>query len=151
MNYWQFNRTMLARLLAWNLLNVFIGSKLRQHDDQPTRGIGTQAAGWGLINIGIVAFGFITTRKKQKKLEDPFDPELMQKETNSLYRLLWINNRLNLVYIATGAWLAITKGADNPTMRGNGIGVMIQGLLLFIHDTIHARKLKSERRTQHES
>lgn len=146
MNYWKFNRTMLKRLLAWNLLNVFIGTKLSKSDDQPARGIGTQAAGWGLINIGIVALGIITTRRKQKKLEDPFDPVLMQKETNSLYRLLWINNRLNLFYIATGAWLAASKGADDPKMRGNGIGVMIQGFLLFVHDTIHAKKLKAERK-----
>ncbi len=145
MNYWKFNRAMLFRLRMWNIINLIVGAKLSRNENKLVKGIGTQAAGWAFINLCIVAFGLVTTHRKKQSLEDPLDPELMQKEAKSLYRLLWINNRLNLVYMASGLWLALVKGKNSATMRGNGVGVMIQGLLLFMHDSTFASKLKALR------
>lgn len=144
MNYWEFNRLMLKRLMGWNIVNVATGIALARNEDPHIKGIGTQAFGWGAINLGIVLFGRLTTQRRIEKLEDPLDPALMADENRKLYRLLWINNRLNLLYMLFGGWLAATKGRDNAQMRGNGIGIVIQGALLFIHDTIHARKLKAK-------
>ncbi|NJL56964.1 hypothetical protein HC928_18785 [bacterium] len=143
-NYWRFNRGMLMRLLSWNVINIGLGTCLLRDDSTVIRNIGQQAIGWGAINVLLVAFGITTSDRRRRNLEDPFEPQLMQKESKNLYRLLWINNRLNLVYMGFGAWLAFARGKDNEKLWGTGLGIIIQGALLFIHDSIHARRLKND-------
>lgn len=130
------------RLLSWNVLNIGLGTRLLRDDSTVIKNIGQQAIGWGAINVMLVAFSLTSTDRRRRDLEDPFEPELMHKESKNLYRLLWINNRLNLVYMGFGAWLAFARGKDNEKLRGTGLGIIIQGALLFIHDSIHARHLK---------
>ncbi|MCC6615742.1 MAG: hypothetical protein IT320_19890 [Anaerolineae bacterium] len=58
------------------------------------------------------------------------------REGNNLRRLLWINAGLDILYMIGGWWT--TLRARKPWLRGVGLGVILQGLALFIFDLFHA-------------
>ncbi|GAB4336314.1 MAG: hypothetical protein Kow00117_18980 [Phototrophicales bacterium] len=139
MNIWQFNQQLTSRLLNINILNIELGRRLSRSETPFWRGIGTQAVGWGIINIAIALFGRIKTRRRLDKLDDPFDKAIMQKETHTLQRILAINAPLNIVYIF-GGWL-LTKRGQSEAIRSNGWGIMLQGLILLFFDSFHLKQV----------
>lgn len=141
MNIWEFNRVLSNRLLRNNLVNIWIGSRLRSSENQFLRGIGTQAVGWGVINIGIAIFGLVTTRRRLDELDDPFDTDVVRKETRNIRLALLINTPLNFLYMLGGLRLAQSAKDDDSFRRGNGWGIVLQGLLLFLHDYYHLRNV----------
>ncbi|PJF27320.1 MAG: hypothetical protein CUN53_04525 [Phototrophicales bacterium] len=60
-------------------------------------------------------------------------------QARSLRRLLWINAGLDVLYMIGGLWYALRAKA--PRGRGMGIGVIFQGLFLFIFDVLQAREV----------
>ena len=136
-NIWVFNRTLAVRLLRNNLLNIWVGNSLRKRNNAILRGIGTQAVGWGIINVAIAIYALVTTRRRLDEAENPFAPAIIERETRNIHRALLFNTPLNLLYILGGRWLARSANWNENYKRGNGWGIVIQGLLLFIHDYYH--------------
>ena len=141
MNIWEFNRTLAMRLLRNNVINVWIGNKLRQREGF-WRGVGVQAIGWGVINIAIGVFGIVTTRRRLDKADDPFDQQLVRKETRNIRLALLVNTPLNFLYMF-GGWKMARRNQDDAFKRGNGWGIILQGAMLFVHDFYHLLNIPS--------
>ncbi len=138
-NIWDFQRRMTGRLFTINLINFWLGRRLAQRGDF-LRGVGTQAVGWAVINIGIAVIGGEQARKKLDSLPDPNAVDVQQRESKNLRRILAINAPLNLVYMWGGLRLARRKNG-NTFLRGNGWGIVLQGFILLCFDTFHLRRV----------
>ncbi|MFW5748265.1 MAG: DUF6992 family protein [Chloroflexota bacterium] len=136
---WQFSRVLSSRLMNINLFNIWLGRRLIRQGEF-WRGVGTQAVGWGVINIAIAAFGLLNTRSKLDKLDDVNDPEAAIEQTRGLRRALRINAPLNLLYMWGGYRLAARSG-ENTYRRGTGWGIVLQGFILLCFDTFHLSKV----------
>lgn len=136
MNIWQFNEQVTRRLMTWNAVNLVCGLALANSRDAERRGIGTQAAGWAVINVAIAIIGGRATRQRAQKA-DALKPETLTREARNLRRLLWLNAGLDVGYMLGGWWYARREG-KRPFRRGMGTGIIIQGLLLFIFDVTQA-------------
>ncbi len=138
MNIWHFSEQVSNRLLRWNLFNIVIGLLLLPRRAF-WRGLGSQALGWGLINSTIAVVGNEATRQRRLKLDDAHTAPRLDKEARNLRAILWINTALDVLYMI-GGWLMFRSAKrQDAVKRGAGIGIMIQGGLLFIFDLIHAR------------
>ncbi len=145
MSIWQFNSLLSNRLRNWNLLNMLVGGALLLA--KPFwRGFGSQNIGWGVINLAIAFFGNYFTQQRYEKLDDPLQSAIQAKEARNLRRILWINTGLDVLYMLGGYRLVQTRGAQDERWRGMGWGIILQGVLLFVFDLIHARAVP-----QHES
>ncbi|MDZ4763294.1 MAG: hypothetical protein SGI73_01995 [Chloroflexota bacterium] len=132
MNIWQFSSLVSQRLLSWNIINLLVGVALVRRG---RRGVGSQFAGWALINIAIALFGDRATQARAQK-PDAISPLIREGQATNLRRLLWINAGLDLLYMLGGALFAAR--AKTKQRRGMGIGIIIQGAFLFIFDVLHA-------------
>lgn len=139
MSIWQFNFILARRLLAWNIVNVLVGLVLSL-GSAFWRGFGSQAIGWGGINLGIALVGRYVTERRFAQHDDPFSAQTAQTEARNLRRLLWFNSGLDVLYILGGWRLARTRGQRESFWRGTGWGIVLQGALLLIFDVIHARQ-----------
>lgn len=137
---WAFNRRVSRSLLSWNVVNIAAGFVLSTKGTL-LRAIGSQSIGWGLINIGIAVFGQKAADQRKASLPDPDSPDVQARERRNLTRLLAINAGLDLLYIWGGLRLARRRGAGSRTV-GIGIGIMIQGLLLYVFDKSLLRDLE---------
>ncbi|MBK9122512.1 MAG: hypothetical protein IPM16_05235 [Chloroflexi bacterium] len=137
---WAFNRRVSRELLSWNIVNIAAGAVLSTKGVL-LRAIGSQSIGWGLINIGIAVFGQKAANRRRESLPDPDSPDVQARERRNLTRLLAINAGLDLLYIWGGFRLARRRGAG-PRTVGIGIGIMVQGLLLYLFDKSLLRDLE---------
>jgi hypothetical protein len=144
MTIWEFHRVVTGRLFRLNLINVLVGLSL-QRCGRFLGGIGTQAVGWGVINIAIALIGAALTRRRYRRIDDPYAASLLHKERRSLRRLLIINAGLDVLYMLGGYHLADKQGKTSESVRGHGWGIVIQGALLLIFDLIHAFALPDHR------
>lgn len=144
LDIWQFNHALSRRLLGINVVNVWLGRRLMRGQGF-WKGVGTQAVSWGVINIGIAVFGTLGTRRKLDSLDDPQDDAAMREQTRSLHRILRINAPLNLLYIL-GGYLWARRSKYDAYQRGNGWGVVLQGILLLIFDTFHLSRISKMKR-----
>lgn len=155
---WQEMKTILRRLVAINALNIASGVLLLLRPGKRAtffRSLGVQNIGWGAINIAIGLIGGQFSRRRAAK-PDAHEPETQGRETRNFRRLLLVNAGLDVLYVLGG--LTMTRRADQlaqetaarsaegladkaELLRGNGLGVMLQGGLLFVFDTIHAALL----------
>ncbi len=136
MNIWQFNALVTRRLFGWNVINFIVGLVLGRSSDTVQRGIGSQAVGWAVINFAIAIFGGRATQKRAVK-PDAMEAATLAKESRNLRRLLWLNAGLDVGYMLGGWWFA-NREVARPFRRGMGIGIVIQGALLFVFDVVHA-------------
>ena len=136
-NIWQFQQTLVRRLLAWSGVSIAAGLGL-QFGGPFWRGVGAQAISWGLIDAGIAWFGRRSAQRRQARLPDPPTPVQITQETRNLRRLLWVNTGLDVFYMLTGLALIRTRGKTDQTWRGHGWGIILQAAFLFLFDLIHA-------------
>jgi hypothetical protein len=145
-NIWQFYQSLSRRLFAINVINIVIGVVLRRRGPDFWRGVGTQAVGWGFINILIAIFGQIGTNRRQNKLENPDDPAIRRKEAKNIRRVLLINAGLDILYMLAGYRTAQSdRGQRDSSMRGMGWGIVFQGLLLFVFDLVQAAQVPKQK------
>ena len=129
---WKFSADVSDRLLAWNVFNIITGVILGRRGGF-LRGFASQNIGWGLINSGIALLGHRFNRRRMESLEDPADPSVQQAERRNLRLILAFNGLLDILYVFAGRRL--TRGAKLLSMRrGVGLGVVVQGALLFLFD-----------------
>lgn len=139
MNIWHFRKTLLNRLLTWNIVNIAGGLALQAQKRPAVRGIGVQAIAWGAINIGIALGGRLLASRREAH-PNAHSLRVLAEETRNLRRILWLNTWLDVLYMLGGALFARRSTSD--FRRGNGFGVMIQGALLLCFDLIHVLRLK---------
>ncbi len=139
MDSWQLQRTISHRLLILNVANIAAGIALLSRD-KLRRAIGTQAIAWGLINVSIALIGGLFNERRRATLPDPYRPEVMQRDAANLSRLLWFNTGLDVLYMIGGWVMARSKPGDD-SRRGSGLGVILQGALLFLFDLFHAQRI----------
>jgi uncharacterized membrane protein len=119
-----FTQTIARRLFLWGAIST-IGGVIAQFSRHPFWiGVGQQAIGWGIID-GLIAL--IAGRSASRSFSG-----------QTLRRILLINAGLDVLYMLGGYIFARTKGATDEKMRGQGWGIVLQGLFLFKFDLIHA-------------
>ncbi|MBZ0295239.1 MAG: hypothetical protein K8L99_21930 [Anaerolineae bacterium] len=74
-------------------------------------------------------------------MDNPYDAAVQQREAQNLRRILWLNAFLDVLYVTGGGWLARNRGQDKLFWRGIGRGIMLQGVMLFVFDVLHARQV----------
>lgn len=137
----QFQMMVGRRLMQWGGLSAGLGAVLMIWGSPWWRGVGSQFAGWGVIDALIGWFGLRSGRKKAAQ-PDAHTPEAQRKARANLRRVLAVNTGLDVLYIAGGVWLSKTKGKEDRFWRGAGLGIVIQGGFLFVFDLIHALLLR---------
>lgn len=137
MNIWEYQRTILQRLLQWSLFSLVAGV-LMLFGSRFWRAIGRQFIGWGIVNMGIVYVGRRMGEERRAALPDPRDAKTVREETDSLRRLLEVNAMLDVLYMAGGR-LLVRRGE-----WGTGVGIFIQGAFLFVFDLMHANEIPKE-------
>ncbi|UCF97314.1 MAG: alpha/beta fold hydrolase, partial [Spirochaetaceae bacterium] len=140
-NIWKFQTDLSRRLLIWALTSTLAGTVLLVLSGGFWEGFGIQAVAWGVIDGLIAAFGLWLSRKRRRSAADPNDPQLLETEGRKLRRTLFINTALDVLYIASGITLASILGRGNPTWRGHGWGIIVQGAFLFFFDLIHGQSV----------
>lgn len=138
-NIWQFQIMLSQRLLRWAGISIGLGLLMR-FGGSFWRGVGSQFAGWGLVNALIAFGGRVMAQERAAGYDNPGVPEVLNKESNSLQRLLWINAGLDVLYMLGGGWL-IRRDKGDGRRKGMGLGVIIQGAFLFVFDIVHALML----------
>jgi hypothetical protein len=125
-----FTNTIAQRLFLWGALSTS-GGVLLQFSRKPFWiGVGQQAIGWGLIDALIA---LVAGRSSAKSLSG-----------KTLRRMLLFNAALDVLYILGGFVFARTKGATDEKLRGQGWGIVLQGLFLFKFDLIHGLFVPNE-------
>jgi hypothetical protein len=92
--------------------------------------VGQQAIGWGLIDALIA---LVAGRSSAKSFSG-----------KTLRRVLLINAGLDVLYMLGGFIFARTKGAADEKLRGQGWGIVLQGLFLFKFDLFHGLLIPNE-------
>jgi hypothetical protein len=141
---WQFQAALSRRLLAWSGLSVAAGAAMALLGDAFWRGLGTQCAGWGLVDAIIAGLGLRQTHQKAAQPASHL-PEEQAEARRKLARVLWINTGLDVGYVAGGVVLAATKGrkgSKSRFWRGSGLGIVLQGGFLLLFDLLHALLLR---------
>ncbi len=119
-----FTQTLARRLLLWGAIST-IGGVLLHFTRQPFWiGVGQQAIGWGASDALIALFAGQASAKSFSG--------------RTLRRILLFNAGLDVLYMLGGVTLARTRGATDDKRRGQGWGIVVQGLFLLKFDLIHA-------------
>ncbi len=139
MNIWQYQNKISRQLLQWGAASVVLGLLLRV-GGKFWKGLGGQFVAWGAIDAAIAIFGQMGARDRVDRLENPGTLEIKQQEVQNMSRLLWINAGLDVLYIF-GGWLWMRRDKGDGQARGNGFGVMLQGVFLLVFDLFHATNL----------
>jgi hypothetical protein len=140
MSIWQFQRTVMGRLLSWSVISVILGALMLRFN-KFWQGMGMQFIGWGVIDALIAMFGGEQSRTRMRTHPSALEPEFMDRETARLGRLLWVNTVLDVFYALGGAYFALQPGRDKERQRGTGWGVIAQSAFLFAFDLLHALNL----------
>lgn len=139
MNIFQFQDKISKRLLQWSIASILVGLLMR-FGGKFGKSIGNQFITWGVIDAAIAVGGQMAKRNRIDNMDNPGTPEIKAKEASNLSRLLWLNAGLDVLYIIVGyLWSKRDKG--DGSARGNGLGVIIQGVFLLLFDIFHARNM----------
>lgn len=120
----------LVRLALWGGASVLMGTlifailMMKRVEAPLLRHFAIQNAAWGAIDLVICMFSW-----RGLALRDYAGAQ-------QLLNILWLNTGLDAGYIAVGATLAIAawRWGPKPGGIGAGLGVIVQGLALFLLD-----------------
>jgi hypothetical protein len=137
---WSFQERVSSLLFNWNAANIAVGLITGVRGGF-WGGFGSQAVGWGLINWIIAAAGSHFGCKRRDSLPDPDSPEIFKKEQTNLRNILWVNWGLDVLYM-WGGWRFLRGAKPTGSVQaGTAVGIMVQGLLLFIFDSLMLREV----------
>ncbi len=131
---YSFQRVLSRRLLIWGggstVAGLFVGLLFT---NPLIRGVALHAVAWGLIDSALAGWGFRRARRESRLYPDEYRDI---HHTQRLRRLLKVNAGLDIGYITGGVAVAALFRED-PYLLGNGIGIIIQALFLFVFDLTH--------------
>lgn len=135
---YRFQRSLSRRLLIWGAASVVAGFLAGVFVPEPLiRGVALHAVAWGAVDSALAAWGFMKARKESRLYPDEYRDIHHRLR---LRRILKVNTVLDVAYILGGVVLAVLF-AGNPFLLGNGIGIVLQALFLFVFDLTHLRQL----------
>lgn len=105
--------------------------------DRFWQGFGVQTFGWGFVDAAIAILGGRASRRKARRPEANTS-EALARESRLLRRFLRINAGLDVFYILGG--LNLTR-QESARWRGQGWGVVVQGLFLLLFDLVQSRRV----------
>jgi hypothetical protein len=128
-------RAHLLRLFVWAALSMLVGTAawfLGGRQSPLLRHFGIQSFAWGAVDAAIAGFAW---------------PRLALRDYTgalSLDRFLWLNVGLDVGYVGVGLTLALCgwRMGRRLGLVGAGIGVIVQGLALFVLDLLLAAQLR---------
>jgi hypothetical protein len=118
---------------AWGLSNVFVGGYAITKTSGDAKYFNQMNVGWGLINAGIAALGYYTT----KNLGEYADVQTLLTDHHSIKNVLLFNGGLDVGYMIGGLYLIERSKNDikNPIrLKGFGKSILLQGAFLFAFD-----------------
>jgi esterase/lipase len=135
---WDFQNVLSRRLIVWAGVSTLAGILLMTTGGPAWRAFGIQAAAWGIID-GII--GWFGLKRAQSRLGKPSTDQEEDAEGQKIRRILWINNALDVLYVAGGTAMVFFLGRESSFWRGTGWGIIIQGAFLFVFDLWHALRV----------
>jgi hypothetical protein len=138
MTIWTFQRAVSRRLATWAAVSATLGGFMSLGRSAFWRGVGAQFIGWAVVNLAIALFGQRAALKRERR-PDAHNPAVLRKEASGMFTLLWFNAGLDILYMIGGAWLARRAHSDGG--KGTGVGIILQGLFLFVFDVIHGLRV----------
>lgn len=138
---WRQQRTLATTTVVWSIGSLALGTVLATRRDRWWRSFGQQHAGWGLVDLGIVAIVQGLQRRAMNGLPDPYDAIVLDRRRRHLRAILIGNAVADAGYVAIGA-LMWGRMRDDPRAAGAGAAIAIQGSFLLLHDAHHARKCR---------
>ena len=143
-NFYGYQQQRFLLLLSWGLLSVIAGSALQLNSQPFWKQFGIQSLLWGTIDAALALFGLNGANKKEERYAlGELNETETQKDTRTFYRILLINFGFDAGYIALGAWLT-QHFSTRPDRRGMGLGILIQGLWLFLFDGLLSQEVRSQ-------
>jgi carboxylesterase len=135
---WDFENLLSRRLMLWAGANILVGVGLALFGEGLWPIFGLVSIVWGVVNGLIALFGL---RKAGQHLFEPSTNEVEVAEAARIRKILWINNALDVVYVAGGTAILYFLGRESLFWRGVGWGTILQGAFLFGFDLWHARRV----------
>ncbi len=143
-NFYGYQHQRFLLLLSWGLLSVITGFALQLNPKSFWKQFGIQALLWGAIDAALALFGLTSADKKGKRyVLGELDTTDEQKDARTFYRLLLLNTGLDVGYVSVGAWL-VQHFKGRTDRRGMGLGILIQGLWLFLFDGLVSQEVRSD-------
>ncbi len=143
-NFYGYQQRRFLLLLGWGLLSIIAGSALQLNPKLFWKQFGIQALLWGAIDAALALFGIIGADRKGKRyVLGELGTADEQKEARSFYRILLINTGLDVGYIGLGMWL-MQRFKARADRRGMGLGILVQGLWLFLFDGLVSQEVRSD-------
>jgi hypothetical protein len=143
---YQFQAQLSHRLALWSGFSLGAAAVMalfggRTEEVRLRRGMASQFAGWGIVDLAIALLG---TSGAEKSAASPgaHSIEAQKKTRADLRTVLWANSGLDVGYVTGGALLARTQGRNRPFWRGAGWAIVVQGGFLLIFDLVHALWLR---------
>ena len=128
----ELNADGMVVLMSWASANILAGGAgWALADDPRWRGFHQMNLGWGAINLGIAAFGYVSATGELP----PTTVAETIAQSVSIQKVLLFNAGLDLGYVAAG-WAMWERGQrkDNAQLRGFGQSIVLQGAFLFAFD-----------------
>jgi hypothetical protein len=133
----QIEKTVSLRLAKWAIGSIVLGTAMLLTPWPLIEGFGLQTLVWGAIDAGIAGVGLRRARRRFRAVPEE---HRTVRDALRLRRLLIINGRLDIVYIAIGVAGTIVF-RDDRFLAGNGFGIIAQSVFLLVFDFGHARLL----------
>lgn len=139
---WEQQRTLAKTTIAWSIGSLAVGTAFATRRDRWWRSFGQQHVGWGLVDLGIVAIVQGLQHREMNRLPDPYESDVLERRRRHLSYILIGNAIADAGYAVMGAamWRRLRH---NPRAAGAGAAIIIQGLFLLVHDSHHARVLRT--------
>jgi hypothetical protein len=123
---------------AWATASIVVGSALATRADPWWRAFGQQHLGWGVVDLGVVGVARALQARRMRRVDNPYAPTALRRESGSLRKVLLINVGADAVYVVGGAVLWRAR-SGHPASAGAGAAIVIQGAFLLLSDASHAR------------
>lgn len=95
-------------------------------------GVARQAVGWAGVDLGIAAWGVLGALRDRRS--GALAPQDARRRARRMARITAVNAAADVGYVVAGALLAVRS----PRRRGDGLGIVVQGLALLRLDAVHA-------------
>ena len=122
LNLYQLNRQISLFLMGWGLSSVILGGTLIFFDNPFLKAISIQFLLWGIIDFILGLIPIIRNKISERK---------------KLYKILFINSFLEIIYILVGLILSFEFVFEGEATIGHGFGVIIQAIFLLVFDTYY--------------